>query len=91
MVLNEEHLPERVALPYEKMKFLEKGPYRFRLKADNDGTFVDWNRNGTFDPGTVRADITDTYGASGASGIRPGRRFSRRRSRATKTNYSCSA
>jgi hypothetical protein len=65
LVLNEEHLPERVALPYEKMKFLEKGPYRFRLKADNDGTFVDWNRNGTFDPGTVRADITDTYGASG--------------------------
>lgn len=60
--LDEHKLSERVALPIEKLQFLAKGPYRFHLQADGDGTFVDWNRNGKFDAGTVAASITDTYG-----------------------------
>jgi hypothetical protein len=63
--LTEEALPERIPVPYERVKFLEKGPYRFHVKADADGSLVDWNRSGVFDSAPVKADITDTYGASG--------------------------
>jgi hypothetical protein len=62
LVLNEVKLSERVAIPYDKLKFLEKGPWRLKLKSDGNGTWIDWNRNGHFEEGVVRADITDTYG-----------------------------
>lgn len=62
LTLNESHLVERLPFPYEKVKFLEKGPYRFKLQADGDSTKIDWNRNGVFDDGVVRADIDDVYG-----------------------------
>lgn len=62
LILNETKLSERVDVPYDKIKFLEKGPWRLKLKADGSGTWIDWNRNGAFDSGVIRADITDTYG-----------------------------
>lgn len=64
VVLTEENLSERIPVPFDRVQFLAKGPYRFRVKADGDGTLVDWNRNGIFDDGPVRADITDTYGVA---------------------------
>jgi hypothetical protein len=62
LTLNETHLTERLPLPYDKASFLAKGPYRFKLQADGDTTLIDWNRNGQFDQGVVRADIDDVYG-----------------------------
>jgi hypothetical protein len=62
LVLNETHLSERVPFPIDQLRFLEKGPYHFKLKADGDATLVDWNRNGQFDEGIVRADVDDVYG-----------------------------
>lgn len=65
LVLNETRLTERVNENYEKLKFLERGPWRLKLKADGTGTWIDWNRNGEFEDGIIRADITDTYGVDG--------------------------
>lgn len=65
LVLNKAKLREHVDVPYEKLKFLEKGPWRLKLRADGAATWVDWNRNGQFDEGVIRADITDTYGVDG--------------------------
>src|SRR5262245_23375510 len=62
LVLNETHLSERLPLPLDKIAFLAKGPYRFKLQTDGDTTLIDWNRNGQFDEGVVRADIDDVYG-----------------------------
>jgi hypothetical protein len=73
--LDEHLLPERVPVPFDKLSFLTKGPYRFRLKADGDGTWVDWNRNGVFDQGPVCANITDTYGVNGGQRFPLGRTF----------------
>lgn len=70
VALNETRLQEQVAKPYAALSFLEKGPYSFHLKAENDTTWVDWNRNGQFDTDPVRADITDVYGVDG--GVRHG-------------------
>ncbi|TAH34466.1 MAG: hypothetical protein EYC70_16130 [Planctomycetota bacterium] len=70
LTLNETRLAERVAKPYTKLSFLEKGPYAFRLKAEGEATWIDWNRNGVFDTDPVRADITDVYGVDG--GVRHG-------------------
>lgn len=64
LVLNEQRLPERVELPADKLQFLSKGPYRFKLERDGDATKVDWNRDGQFASSPVRADITDVYGAN---------------------------
>jgi hypothetical protein len=65
LLLDEHKLQERVPVALAKLQFLSKGPYRFHLQADGDGTFVDWNRNGRFDAGAVVANITDTYGVNG--------------------------
>jgi hypothetical protein len=62
LTLNETKLVERLPFPFEKVAFLAKGPYRFKLAADGDATKVDWNRDGVFDEGIVRADIDDVYG-----------------------------
>jgi hypothetical protein len=60
-VLRETDLDETIPLPYEKVKFLEKGPYRFRLKANGPTTLIDWNWNGVFGEKHVRADINYSY------------------------------
>jgi len=60
-VLRETDLDETIPLPYDKVKFLEKGPYRFRLKASGENTLIDWNWNGVFGEKHVRADVNYSY------------------------------
>lgn len=60
-VLRETDLDETIPLPYEQVKFLEKGPYRFRLKPNGDTTLIDWNWNGVFGEKHIRADINYSY------------------------------
>lgn len=60
-VVRENDLDEELPLPYEKVKFLEKGPYRFRLKANGPTTLIDWNWNGVFGEKHVKADINYAY------------------------------
>ena len=68
-VLDEHHLTEKLAYPYEKVKYLANHPYRFALKDNGDGTtLIDWNQNGKFDEGEVEADIN--YGGSTYCGTR---------------------
>jgi hypothetical protein len=69
VVLDERSLSESLPFPYEQVKFLAGHPFRFTLKDNGDGTtLVDWNHNGTFDEGTVSADIN--YGYSTHAGDR---------------------
>lgn len=60
-VLRETDLDETIPLPYEQVRFLEKGPYRFRLKPNGSTTLIDWNWNGVFGEKHVRADINYSY------------------------------
>lgn len=60
-ILTESNLDEIIPLPYEKVKFLEKGPYRFRLKPNGNTTLIDWNWNGIFGEKGIRADINYAY------------------------------
>lgn len=60
-VLHETDLDETIPLPYDRVKFLEKGPYHFRLKANGPTTLVDWNWNGVFGEKHIRADINYAY------------------------------
>lgn len=60
-VIQEDDLDETLPLPYDRVKFLEKGPYRFRLKPNGDTTLIDWNWNGVFGEKHVRADINYAY------------------------------
>ncbi|MGV3614499.1 MAG: hypothetical protein ACO1SV_04105 [Fimbriimonas sp.] len=60
-VVRENDLDEELPLPYEKVKFLEKGPYRFRLKPNGKTTLIDWNWNGVFGEKHVKADINYAY------------------------------
>ncbi|HWD41596.1 MAG TPA: hypothetical protein VG944_22325 [Fimbriimonas sp.] len=60
-VLRETDLDETLPFPYEKVKFLEKGPYHFHLKANGDTTLIDWNWNGIFGEKHIRADINYAY------------------------------
>ena len=60
-VLRETDLDEEIPLPYDRVKFLEKGPYRFRLKPNGKTTFIDWNWNGVFGEKHIRADINYSY------------------------------
>ncbi len=66
--INENNLDETLPLPYEKVSFLEKGPYRFRLKKNGSTTQIDWNWNGTFGEKGIRADINYSYATS--AGVR---------------------
>jgi len=63
-VLNENDLDETIPLPIEKVDFLGKSPYRFRLKANGTTTLIDWNWNGIFGEKHVRADINYAYSTS---------------------------
>ena len=60
-VLRETDLDETIPLPYDQVKFLEKGPYRFRLKASGPNTLIDWNWNGIFGEKRIKADINYSY------------------------------
>ena len=60
-VLKETDLDETIPLPYEQVKFLEKGPYYFRLKPNGKTTLIDWNWNGIFGEKHIRADINYSY------------------------------
>ncbi|HZH99369.1 MAG TPA: hypothetical protein VEX38_10395, partial [Fimbriimonadaceae bacterium] len=60
-ILNETRLDETIPLPYDEVKFLEKGPYRWRLKPNGATTFIDWNWNGVFGEKNIRADINYSY------------------------------
>ncbi|RYG33351.1 hypothetical protein EON81_18375 [bacterium] len=57
----ETDLDETLPLPYDQVKFLEKAPYRFRLKENGTTTLIDWNWNGIFGEKHVRADINYAY------------------------------
>ncbi len=67
-VIRETQLDEVLPFPYEVVKFLEKGPYRFRLQPNGDTTLIDWNWNGVFGERNIRADIN--YGYSTHAGTR---------------------
>lgn len=67
--LREAELQERLPFPVNELKYLEAGPFQFTIADDGKGgTLIDWNQNGVFDTGTVRADIN--YGGSTHGGIR---------------------
>ncbi|HSH93705.1 MAG TPA: hypothetical protein VK968_06135, partial [Roseimicrobium sp.] len=59
--MKETDLSEVLPLPYEKIKFLEKAPYRYRLKQNGPTTLIDWNWNGVFGEQHIRADINYSY------------------------------
>ena len=63
--LKETDLDEEIPLPYDRVKFLEKGPYRFRLKPNGKTTLIDWNWNGIFGEKHIRADINYSYAIGG--------------------------
>jgi hypothetical protein len=63
--LKETNLDEEIPLPYNRVKFLEKGPYRFRLKPNGKTTLIDWNWNGIFGEKHIRADINYSYAIGG--------------------------
>ncbi|MBC7834466.1 MAG: hypothetical protein H7Y88_05110, partial [Phycisphaerales bacterium] len=68
-VLDERALSERLPYSYEKLKYLEAGPFRYTLQDDGaGGTLIDWNHSGTFDPQPVAADVN--YGSSTNGGAR---------------------
>ncbi len=63
-VLRENDLDETIPLPYDKVKFLSQGPYRFRLRPNGKTTLIDWNWNGIFGEKHIRADINYSYATS---------------------------
>jgi len=67
-LLDENNLSEVLPLPIEKVDFLAKGPYRYRLKANGATTLIDWNWNGVFGEKNVTADINYSYSTS--AGVR---------------------
>lgn len=60
-VMKETDLDETLPLPYERVKFLERAPYHYRLKKNGDTTLIDWNWNGIFGEKHVRADVNYSY------------------------------
>lgn len=66
-LLNESDLVEELPFAYERVAFLEKPPFQFRLQPALTRTRIDWNRNGRFDEGKVRADINTSYSTDGGT------------------------
>ena len=64
IVLHQDDLDETLPYPYEQVKFLEKGPYHFRLKPNGATTLIDWNWNGVFGEKHVKANINYAYSIS---------------------------
>ena len=71
--LHEDALREELPFALDKLHFLEKGPFEFRLRAAGARTLIDWNRNGVFDDGPVRADINTSYSTGGGERIKVGK------------------
>jgi hypothetical protein len=68
-VLDETKLVEKLPYPYEHVKYLANWPFRYSIKDNGDGsTLIDWNHSGSFDEGTVEADVN--YGGSTHGGTR---------------------
>lgn len=76
-LLDENALEESLPYAYESLKYLAAPPFRFTVKAADEGersandqyrTLIDWNQNGVFDEGPVAADIN--YGGSTHGGVR---------------------
>jgi hypothetical protein len=65
IVLHEDDLDEVLPYPYEKVKFLEQGPYHYRLKPNGKTTLIDWNWDGIFGEHHVRANINYAYSIEG--------------------------
>ncbi len=65
--LHENDLDETLPFPYEQVKFLEKGPYHFPVRANGATTLVDWNRNGVWGEKHVKASITYAYSIGGGT------------------------
>lgn len=65
--LREDDLDETLPFPFDKVKFLEKGPYHFPLKASGETTLIDWNRNGIFGEKHVKSSITYAYSIGGGT------------------------
>lgn len=65
LALDETRLPERIERPHGELSFLGQPPFAFRVEPDGAATRVDWNRDGRFAAESVRADVTDVYGADG--------------------------
>lgn len=63
-VLDEKDLDEEIPLTYDSVKFLEKGPYGYRLKPNGKTTLIDWNWNGVFGEKHIQADINYSYSTS---------------------------
>jgi hypothetical protein len=72
LVLRETDLDETLPFPYEKVKFLEKGPYHFHLKPNGRTTLIDWNWDGIFGEKHVRADINYAYSTNAGERDRVG-------------------
>jgi hypothetical protein len=61
-VLREDQLREELPFAFKDVSFLAQGPYHYRLKkAGPKKTLIDWNRNGQFDKGLLKADINSGY------------------------------
>jgi hypothetical protein len=61
-ILREDQLKETLPFAMKDVSFLSKGPYHYRLKqSGKKSTLIDWNRNGQFDKGLIKADINSGY------------------------------
>lgn len=68
--IDERALNERVALPFDDVSYLAKGPFHFTVERRDDGraTWIDWNHDGRENEGVVSADVN--YGGSTYGGVR---------------------
>jgi hypothetical protein len=71
--LREDALQEELPFAIDKLRFLEKPPFEFRLREAGARTKIDWNRNGIFDEHLVRADINTSYSTGGGERIKVGK------------------
>lgn len=64
LALDERALPERLAVPFDKLKYLGGSPFHFRVEPLEGGTmtWVDWNRDGLHDEAPVMANVNATSG-----------------------------
>lgn len=74
VALDETNLLETLPFPISAIHFLAGNPYRFQVRSASPTTSqVDWNRSGTFESGSVRADINDGYAVYMTGNVTPGR------------------
>ncbi len=73
IVLREDDLDEVLPYPYEKVKFLEQGPYHYHLKPNGNTTLIDWNWDGIFGEHHVRANINYAYSIGGGQRYETGK------------------